>query len=121
MFLPEAAQPWRVRLSDLDTATVLYETSGASTAGLVRSVKRYFLRIRIEVWYGADQCLVHDYDACGRDVLVQFYPHTLGDTIGWFPYAIEFQQRHHCRLTCAMFADAYPEMTFISVGSMPRI
>ena len=127
--LPEAAQPWRVRLSDLDNDNILYQTSAGFTAGLVRSAKRYFVRIRIEVWNGADQCLVHDYDARGRDVLVQFYPHTLGDTIGWFPYAVKFQQQHGCRLTCAMgghliplFADAYPEITFVTPDAVdPRL
>ncbi len=46
---------------------------------------------------------------------------TLGDTLGWFPYAVKFQQRHNCRLTCAMsgllialFRDAYPDITFVT-------
>jgi autotransporter strand-loop-strand O-heptosyltransferase len=41
--------------------------------------------------------------------------------MGWFPYAVKFQERHGCRLTCAMsekliplFRDAYPEITFLS-------
>ena len=46
---------------------------------------------------------------------------TLGDTLGWFPYAVKFQQTHGCRLTCAMaerliplFADAYPDIRFVT-------
>ena len=46
---------------------------------------------------------------------------TLGDPIGWFPYAVKFKQHHGCRLTCAMsdkmiplFRDAYPDIDFIT-------
>jgi autotransporter strand-loop-strand O-heptosyltransferase len=52
---------------------------------------------------------------------VQFPVGTLGDTMGWFPYAVKFQARHQCRLTCAMgglliplFREAYPHITFIT-------
>ena len=56
-----------------------------------------------------------------RTILIQFPVGTLGDTMGWFPYAVKFQQRHRCRLTCAMsaliiplFRDAYPDITFVT-------
>lgn len=119
--LPERMQPWRVQLTDLDTDNVLYQTSVNFTAGLVRSAKRYFVRFRIEVWQGSEQLLTHNYDARGREVAVMFPIGTLGDTMGWFPYAVKFQEQHECRLTCAMaehiiplFADAYPEISFVT-------
>jgi hypothetical protein len=46
--LPEAEQPWRVRLSDLDTGNILFETE--LKAGRINSTKRYYVRFRIEVW-----------------------------------------------------------------------
>lgn len=64
--------------------------------------------------------LTHDYDAEEKPVLIQFPVGTLGDTLGWFPYAVKFQQRHRCRLVCAMsgliiplFQDAYPGIRFV--------
>ncbi len=51
----------------------------------------------------------------GATVLIQFPVGTLGDTLGWFPYAVKFQEQHNCRLTCAMaerliplFRDTHP-------------
>ena len=44
----------------------------------------------------------HDYSAANREVAIQFPIGTLGDTLGWLPYAIKFQEKHRCRLTCAM-------------------
>ncbi|WP_174247425.1 autotransporter strand-loop-strand O-heptosyltransferase [Acidisphaera sp. L21] len=115
----EVAKPWRVRLRDLDTGNILFETTVQQ--GMIHSSKRWFVRFRIEIWAGEDAVLQHDYDARDRPVLVQFPIGTLGDTMGWFPYAVRFQQTHGCRLTCAMsqliiplFRDAYPDIDFVT-------
>ena len=54
-------------------------------------------------------------------MLIQFPVGTLGDPMGWFPYAVKFKELHGCRLTCAMgeklielFRDAYPDITFVT-------
>ena len=85
--LPEGKAPWRVRLSDLDTGNILYETE--LKAGRVNSTKRYFVRGRIEVSAGGKPIIAHDYSAKDREVLVQFPVGTIGDTLGWFPYAVK--------------------------------
>jgi autotransporter strand-loop-strand O-heptosyltransferase len=111
---------WRAQLRDLDTGNILFETS-SDGGTFVASAKRYYIRFRVEVWRDGESVLLHDYDAADRDVLIQFPIGTLGDPMGWFPYAVKFQRRHRCRLTCAMsaaliplFRDAYPEITFIT-------
>jgi autotransporter strand-loop-strand O-heptosyltransferase len=117
--LPEAQHPWRVRLSDLDTGNILFETE--LKAGRVNSTKRYYVRFRLEVWQQGESVLVHDYSAAGRDVLVRFPVDTLGDPLGWFPYAVKFKERHGCRLICtmsskmiALLRDSYPDITFMT-------
>lgn len=120
MTLPDGQ--WHVRLRDLDTGNILYETDIGT--GRINSSKRYFLRCRIEVWAKdrpGEPVLQHDYAADNREVLVQFPIGTLGDTMGWFPYAVKFQEKHRCRLTCAMaerliplFKDAYPHIRFVT-------
>jgi autotransporter strand-loop-strand O-heptosyltransferase len=117
--LPEGEHPWRVRLSDVDTGNILYQTD--IKAGRVNSAKRYFVRFRLELWQQGESLLVHEYSAAGRDVLINFPVGTIGDTLGWFPYAVKFQERHGCRLACAMaerliplFRDAYPGITFLT-------
>ncbi len=121
MVLPaqDGGQPWRVRLRDLDSGNTLFETTLAQ--GFINSSKRWFVRFRIEVWEGEAQVLRHDFDARDRPVLIQFPVGTLGDTMGWFPYAVRFAGLHGCRLTCAMsalliplFRDAYPHITFVT-------
>src|SRR5262249_40878039 len=89
--------------------------------GRVNSSKRYYVRFRLEVWQQGESVLAHDYSASNRDVLVQFPVGTIGDTIGWFPYAVKFKEKHNCRLTCGMaekliplFREAYPDITFVT-------
>jgi autotransporter strand-loop-strand O-heptosyltransferase len=118
--LPEGR--WHVRLRDLGTGNILYQTDIG--AGRINSSKRYHLRCRIEVWAGecnGEPTFRHDYNAHDQDVLVQFPVGTLGDTMGWFPYAVKFQEQHGCRLTCAMaekliplFRDMYPKIRFLT-------
>ena len=114
--LPEGK--WRVRLSDIDTGNILFET--VIGAGRINSSKRYYLRGRIEVWAEDKPFFQHDYSCEGREVLVQFPVGTLGDTMGWFPYAVKFQALHGCKLTCGMaewliplYKDAYPDIKFV--------
>jgi autotransporter strand-loop-strand O-heptosyltransferase len=108
----------RIRLFDLNTGNIVFETPGATA---VRSTKRYFIRFRIEVWDEGKSVFRHDYSAAGREILVQFSIGALGDTVGWFPYAVKFKEHHGCRLTCAMsgaiiplFRDAYPDISFVT-------
>jgi autotransporter strand-loop-strand O-heptosyltransferase len=113
------AGDWRVRLSDLDTGNILFEA--ATKGALVNSSKRFYVRFGIEVWQGETRILHHEFSARDRAVLIQLPVGTLGDTIGWLPYAARFQSVHQCRLDVAMaeklipmFADAYPHINFIT-------
>ena len=117
---------WRVRLADADTGNVLFETEMKS--GLVRSSKRWFVRFHIEVWQRDNEAspwqsvFVHEYDARGRDILVQFPVGTDGDTVAWFAYACRFSDRWPgAKLTCVMsefviplFEKAYPDIAFVT-------
>ena len=67
--LPEGEYPWQVRLSDIDTGNILYETE--IKAGRVNTAKRYFVRVRLEIWANGKSVFSHDYSAADREVLVQ--------------------------------------------------
>lgn len=117
--IDDTGQLRRIRLSDIDTDNILFETQIKS--GRVNSSKRYFVRFRIEVWEGEEKVFQHDYSAADREVLVQLPVGTLGDTLGWFPYAVRFKENHGCRLTVAMaewliplFRDTHPDITFVN-------
>jgi autotransporter strand-loop-strand O-heptosyltransferase len=119
-----AAGTWRVRLRDLDTGNILFQSE--NQGAFVSSAKRYFVRFSVEVWEldeagEATPVLTHEYGARDRDVLIQFPIGTLGDILAWFPYAARFGEVHGCRLICAMsdkiiplLRDAYPKIRFLT-------
>jgi autotransporter strand-loop-strand O-heptosyltransferase len=125
LLLPNRTEgKWRVRLRDLDTGNILFQSE--NQGALVRSSKRFFVRLSVEVWE-LDEAgtptavLAHEYDARNRDVLIQFPIGTLGDILAWFSYAARFGEVHGCRLTCAMsgliiplLRDAYPAIRFVT-------
>ena len=117
VLLPDGGK-WKIRLSDTDTGNILFQT--ALGGGRINSSKRYFLRCRIEIWSDDKEIFTHDFNCEGKEVLVQFPVGTIGDTMGWFPYAVKFQAEHGCKLTCAMaewliplYAPVYPDITFV--------
>jgi autotransporter strand-loop-strand O-heptosyltransferase len=115
---------WRVRLRDLDTGNILFESE--NQGAFVSSSKRYYVRFSVEVWDVAEDgavtpVLTHEYDARDRDVLIQFPIGTLGDIMAWYPYAARFGEVHGCRLICTMspliiplLHDAYPAIRFVT-------
>ena len=119
---------WRVQLRDLDTGNILFQSE--NKGAFVSSTKRYYVRIGIEVWEVDDAgtatpALSHAYDARDRDVLILFPVGTIGDTLGWFPYAARFAEVHGARVTCAMsgliapiLRDAYKHIRFVTHEEM---
>jgi autotransporter strand-loop-strand O-heptosyltransferase len=119
----ETEAKWRVRLRDLDTGNILFESE--NRGAFVASSKRFYVRFKVEVWDGEAQVLEHDYDCKDREVLIQFPVGTLGDILAWFPYAEKFRVAHGCKLTCALsgliipiLKDAYPDITFVTHEEM---
>jgi autotransporter strand-loop-strand O-heptosyltransferase len=110
---------WRVRLSDVETGNVLFESRNHGAT--VLSSKRFFVPFRLEIYDGEDAVLDHTLDCRGREVVIHFPVGTLGDTLAWFPYAARFQELHGCRMTCAMsgliiplLARSYPHIRFVT-------
>ncbi|NVN06515.1 autotransporter strand-loop-strand O-heptosyltransferase [Asaia spathodeae] len=113
--LPEGR--WHVSLTDLDRNVCLYASeTGACT---VLGSKKYYIRTRLEIRSLDTDTVhfIHDYDCRDRNVAILLPGGTLGDAIGWFSYAVKFQQKHQCHLTvamnpdaCKLFAGQYPSV-----------
>lgn len=113
LFLPKGQ--WHVKLVDCDSNNVLFACD--VDEGWVLSSKKYFVRFTIKVWQRGQELPVldHTLDLADKAVLISFPVGTLGDLVGWFPYAERFALLHKCRLECTMgqeiaelFADQYP-------------
>ena len=121
---PRDKGKWRVRLRDLDTGNILFESE--NLGAFVNSAKRWYVRFRVQVWSvdGGEpvEVMTHDHDPRHRDVLIQFPVGTLGDILAWFPYAARFAEKFpECRVTCALsgliiplLRDAYPNLRLVT-------
>ncbi len=111
---------YRCVFRDLDTGCLLYSMD-MQPGCTVESVKKYFIRFRLEIYESGEMVFSHDLDLTGKKVLVQLPVGALGDTIAWFSYVERFQRQHGCELYCSMaqelaaiFRDQYPAITFIN-------
>ncbi|MBJ9047004.1 autotransporter strand-loop-strand O-heptosyltransferase, partial [Citrobacter braakii] len=124
VLLPEGK--WHVRLLDADSDNILFCCD--VDKGWVTSSKKYFVRFRIQVFRQGEETPLLDETLKLKDrpVLISFPTGTLGDLLGWFPYAERFQALHKCQLECTMAQDIidllapqYPQIQF-STPDKPR-
>jgi len=99
--------PWRLRVEDLETASVLFDQA-MREGGRFQTRKRYYMRFVIRAWYEDVPVFEHVFDLGGRVVLVDMQPGGIGDQLAWTPHAFAFARRHGCRLVCTVRADMVP-------------
>ncbi|ABO59802.1 autotransporter strand-loop-strand O-heptosyltransferase (plasmid) [Burkholderia vietnamiensis] len=111
---------WRVVVRDTEAEVTLFDmpisTPEGQTGGAT-SIKKYFVPFQLEVWKGGEKVFEHTMNLKDREVLIELPVGTLGDTVGWFPYAVKFAKLHGCKLTVSMakpliplFAKMYPSI-----------
>ncbi|EKY3117947.1 autotransporter strand-loop-strand O-heptosyltransferase [Cronobacter turicensis] len=113
------AGDWRVEISDDETGNILF--AGDIAEGWVISTKKYYVPFRLQVWKKGQSEPLFDHALNMRDkpVLISFPTGTLGDLVGWVPYAERFRQTYGCQVECTMaqpiidlFVPVYPELQF---------
>lgn len=58
----------------------------------------------------------------GKRVFIAFGSSSLGDTIAWIPYCLEFKKKYQCDVIVStfknfLFKDVYPELEFVEPGT----
>lgn len=113
---------WHVQLEDAESGNIIFACD--SEGGWVLSSKKYYVPFRIKVWVRGEQTpiLDHTMNLQGKEVQIRFPVGTLGDIIGWLPYAERFQKKHGCvaeltmgRALADLFAAQYPQLFFTAV------
>jgi autotransporter strand-loop-strand O-heptosyltransferase len=85
----------------------------------VQCGRKYYTKWRIRV----NGKIVEELDLTGKRVLISFESKSIGDTIAWAPYAIEFQKKHKCQVVLSTFHNSwfknnpnYESIEFIEPG-----
>lgn len=84
--------------------------------------REYFTKWKVLVY--KDDELVYDttLDYTGKRVYISFDSSSLGDTIAWIPYVLEFKKKHNCHVIVStfknfLFESIYPELEFVAPGT----
>ncbi|MCR5504968.1 MAG: autotransporter strand-loop-strand O-heptosyltransferase [Elusimicrobiaceae bacterium] len=113
---------WHVQIEDAESDNIIFACD--ADEGWILSTKKYYIPFRIRVWIRGEQkpILDHEMNLAGKEVQIKFPVGTLGDIIGWLPYADRFQKKHNCvaELTMAknlveIFASQYPNLFFTAM------
>jgi len=84
--------------------------------------REYYTKWNTKIWENGT--LVYDefLNYKGKKVFISFDSASLGDTIAWIPYVLEFKKKHECDVVVSthknfLFEKSYPELEFVLPGS----
>ena len=84
--------------------------------------REYFTKWNTKIWENGTLIYEDTLNYEGKRVFITFESSSLGDTIAWLPYCLEFQKKHKCHVIVStfknfLFKDVYPELEFVERGS----
>ena len=131
VYFPDGCMSYRLRFVDIDYKFTIYDVVTPNGKSFVaKSYRKYYVNFRIILSEPkTDQLLwSHDYNASGKDVVIRFPVHTLGDSIAWFSYVERFQKKLNCRLSLVVskwlseiVEKQYPDIHFCTTEEAEQI
>jgi autotransporter strand-loop-strand O-heptosyltransferase len=99
---------------------VQYENTIKSNSW-VRLNRKYYTKWRTKIF--EDNVLVYENELSyeGKRVLISFDSSSLGDTIAWMPYVLEFKKKHNCHVIVSTFWNKlfnYPDLELVEPGTV---
>lgn len=112
-------EKYTLNVVDLDDCLTVF--AGEIGEGVFCTSKKYYMRMRFELYKNGEMVFSHDYDCKGRKVLIKYAAGAVvGDTLAWFPYAEEFRKKHGCevyvflnKMMKDILQPGYPQLHFI--------
>jgi len=111
-----------VKFINNDTNKLAYEVAIQNNNWARCSIK-YFVNWKIKIYENGKLIFEHIYNAKDRNVYIAFDSSSLGDSVAWIPYVLEFQKKHECNVIVStfkneLFEKAYPEIKFVKPGTV---
>ena len=85
--------------------------------------REYFTNWTTKVWNKDVLVYENTLDYEGKKVFIAFDSKSLGDSVAWIPYCLEFKKKHKCTVIVStfwnkLFKKVYPELEFVEPGSV---
>jgi len=87
----------------------------------VKLNRTYFTNWTSKVWQGNELIYSNTLNLIGQRVFIVIESKSLGDTLAWAPYALEFQKKHQCKVILSTFWNKildYPELELVEPGNV---
>jgi autotransporter strand-loop-strand O-heptosyltransferase len=104
-----------------DEYDVCHYSQKLASNSWIRLNRQYYTKWTTKIWEGENQIYEYTLTYEGKRVYIAFDSKSLGDTIAWIPYALEFKKKHNCHVIIStfwnhLFESVYPELEFINPG-----
>ena len=90
-------QKYDIEFLDEEDKVIFKET--ITTGMWVTCSKKYFIKWKIKI----NGQIVDEFDLNNKRVLISFESKSIGDTIAWVPYVIDFAKKHNCKVILSTF------------------
>jgi len=89
----------------------------------IKLSREYYTKWETRVYKDGVLVYTNVINLSGKRVYIAFDSASLGDTIAWIPYTLEFQKKHNCKVIVStfknfLFESVYPELEFVSPGTV---
>jgi autotransporter strand-loop-strand O-heptosyltransferase len=89
----------------------------------IRLNRKWFTNWTIKVWENNHPIYHFELNYTDQRVYISLESSSLGDSIAWMPYALEFKKKHNCHVIVStfknfLFQDVYPELEFVEPGTV---
>jgi autotransporter strand-loop-strand O-heptosyltransferase len=87
----------------------------------VKLNRQYYTKWNTQITKDGNVVYDNTLDYTGKRVYIAFDSKSLGDSIAWIPYALEFKKKHNCTVIVStfwnkLFKKTYPELEFVEPG-----
>ena len=112
----------KFRVEYLDEEGVCHYRNTIGVQNWVKLNRRWYTKWTIKIWKDEEPYYEYTLDYTGKRVYIAFDSKSLGDSIAWMPYVLEFKKKHNCHVTVStfknfLFKDVYPEIDFVEPGT----
>lgn len=85
--------------------------------------REYYTDWTIKVFDENELIYTYNMNYTGKRVYISFDSKSLGDSVAWIPYVLEFKQKHNCHVIVStfwnkLFKNVYPEIEFVEPGNI---
>jgi autotransporter strand-loop-strand O-heptosyltransferase len=113
----------KFKIQFFDEKGVIHYENTLPVNSWVKLNRQYFTKWRTKIYEDKTLVLDRTLNYEGQRVFISFDSKSLGDSVSWIPYCLEFKKKHKCDVIVStfwnkLFKNVYPELEFVEPGSV---